>query len=88
MAAQFTRMMGRDLELRGRRRDGTQFPVDIALTHVDTDDGPLAIAAVRDITGRGRTAEGRRHSDRLAAIVEHSDDAIISCHPAGAGRSR
>ena len=40
-AAPFTRTMGTDLELHARRRDGTQFPVDIALSHTDTDDGPL-----------------------------------------------
>jgi len=76
VAAPFTRSMGQDLELHGRRRDGTQFPVDIALSHTDTEDGPLVIAAVRDITGRKKTEEDRRHSDQLAAIVEHSDDAI------------
>jgi PAS domain S-box-containing protein len=77
-AAPFTRTMGTDLELHGRRRDGTQFPVDIALSHTDTEDGPMVIAAVRDMTGRKKAEESRRHSDRLAAIVEHSDDAIIS----------
>jgi len=76
-SAPFTRTMGLDLEVHGRRRDGTQFPADIALSHVDTEDGPLVIAAVRDLTGRKKTEEGRRQSDRLAAIVEHSDDAII-----------
>jgi PAS domain S-box-containing protein len=77
VAAPFTRTMGADLELRGRRRDGTQFPVDIALSHTDTDDGPLVIAAVRDLTDRKKAEESRRHSDRLAAIVEHSNDAIV-----------
>jgi len=77
VAAPFTRIMGADLELRGRRRDGTQFPVDIALSHTDTDDGPLVIAAVRDLTDRKKAEESRRHSDRLAAIVEHSNDAIV-----------
>jgi PAS domain S-box-containing protein len=77
VVAPFTRAMGTDLELRGRRRDGTQFPVDIALSHTHTEDGPLVIAAVRDMTGRKKAEEGRRHSDELAAIVEHSDDAII-----------
>ena len=37
VAAPFTRTMGRNPELRGRRRDGTQFPVDIALSPTDTD---------------------------------------------------
>jgi PAS domain S-box-containing protein len=77
VAAPFTRTMGLGLELRGRRRDGTQFPVDIALSHADTEDGPWVIAAVRDMIDRQKTEEGRRHSDQLAAIVEHSDDAII-----------
>ena len=77
VAAPFTRAMGLDLQLCGRRRDGTQFPVDIALSHTDTEDGPLVIAVVRDLTGRKQAEEGRRHSARLAAIVEHSDDAII-----------
>jgi PAS domain S-box-containing protein len=77
VAAPFTRTMGQDLELRGRRRDGTQFPVDIALSHTDTEDGPLVIAAVRDITGRKKTEEAHQQSEHLAAIVEHSDDAII-----------
>src|SRR5664280_648301 len=77
VAAPFTRAMGQGLELRGRRRDGTQFPVDVALSHTDIDDGPLVIAAVRDMTDRKKAEEGRRHSDRLAAIVEYSHDAII-----------
>jgi PAS domain S-box-containing protein len=76
VAAPFTRTMGQDLELRGRRRDGTQFPVDIALSHTDTEDGPLVIAAVRDITGRKKTEEAHQQSEQLAAIVQHSDDAI------------
>jgi PAS domain S-box-containing protein len=76
LAAPFTRTMGQGLELCGRRRDGTQFPVDIALSHTDIDDGPLVIAAVRDMTDR-KKAESRRHSDLLAAIVENSNDAII-----------
>ena len=42
--------MGRDLILSAQRRDGTQFPVDIALSHSDTADGLLVIAAVRDMT--------------------------------------
>jgi PAS domain S-box-containing protein len=76
-AAPFTRTMGQDLELRGRRQDGTQFPVDIALSHTDTEDGPLVIAAVRDLTGRKKTEEAHQQSEHLAAIVEYSDDAII-----------
>ena len=77
VAAPLPRTMGQDLELRGQRRDGTQFPADIALSHTDTEDGQLVIAAVRDITGRKQSEEAHQHSEQLAAIVEQSDDAII-----------
>ena len=73
-----TRPMGTDLRLSGRRADGTQFPVDIVLSPVNLGDRMLVMAAVRDISDRLRTESNRRRLDRLAAIVEHSDDAIIS----------
>jgi PAS domain S-box-containing protein len=78
VAAPFTRTMGQDLQLHGRRRDGTQFPLDIALSQADTEDGRLVIAAVRDITGREKAEEAHQQSERLAAIVQHSNDAIIA----------
>ena len=51
-AAPTQRSMGTDLILSGQRRDGTRFPVDIALSHSDTADGQIVIAAVRDMTDR------------------------------------
>ena len=44
------RPMGKGLILSAQRRDGTRFQVDIALSHSNTADGPLVIAAVRDLT--------------------------------------
>jgi PAS domain S-box-containing protein len=73
-AAPKPRPLGTDLKLSGRRRDGTEFPVDIALSAIDTDEGMLVVAAVRDMTSY-RWAERERR--RLAAMVEHSNDAII-----------
>jgi PAS domain S-box-containing protein len=49
-AAPTQRPMGTGLILSGQRRDSTHFPVDIALSPSDTPEGPLVIAAVRDMT--------------------------------------
>jgi PAS domain S-box-containing protein len=57
MRAPMTRSMGTHLDIRFRRRDGTEFPADIALSPVVTDYGLQVVAAVRDITERKRAEE-------------------------------
>jgi PAS domain S-box-containing protein len=57
-----------------RRKDGTTFPVEVNLREVLLDR-KYGIAVSRDITERKRTEEAR---ERLAAVVDSSDDAIIT----------
>jgi PAS domain S-box-containing protein len=71
-----TRSSGLDLELSGRQRDGTEFPINISLSHIDTGDVLLVITAARDVTQR---AEAVQAAQRMASIVEGSGDAIFGC---------
>jgi PAS domain S-box-containing protein len=73
-----TRLMGAGLDLAGRRKDGTEFPVDIALSAIETDEGRLVTARVRDTTERGLADEVRRKSEaRFAALLESAPDAVV-----------
>jgi diguanylate cyclase (GGDEF)-like protein/PAS domain S-box-containing protein len=58
------------LELFGQRRDGTEFPVDVTLSTLSTDDGVVVTSIIRDITERKRFETQLKHLADHDALTE------------------
>lgn len=77
-AAQKRRMRTFHMDAFGRRKNQTEFPLQVTLAPLKTEEGPIVLATVRDLTERRSTEAALRESEqKYRELIEAANDAIL-----------
>ena len=79
MAHPHSRPMGCGLDMNGRRKDGSEFPVDVTLGPLHTREGPLVLSIVRDITEHKQAREEIRQLNTELHRFKDTLDQTLEC---------
>ena len=69
LATRHSKIIGRPVEMEGRRKDGSTFPLEVAVTAIETGGGQIQfLGSIRDLTERNRIRAGLVQTEKLASI--------------------